>query len=158
MAFCSKCGKALSQGALFCSSCGSKIEPSAQNAASGKVIVNGVTQKALVGFTMKVYANGVFKGEVKKMQKLEFDIDCDSVITVSCANFFTDETIRVRAGRTSVIDFKYNRIIGQLEAALYRNEYAKGTLVHSVALLRIFCCVKEDNKYEILRVLRKGIK
>ena len=21
-----------------------------------------------------------------------------------------------------------------------------------------FCCVKEDNKYEILRVLRKGIK
>ena len=105
MAFCSKCGKALSQGALFCSGCGSKIEPSAQNAASGKVIVNGVTQKALVGF----------KGEVKKMQKLEFDIDCDSVITVSCANFFTDETIRVRAGRTSVIDFKYNRIIGQLE-------------------------------------------
>lgn len=64
---------------------------------------------------MKVYANGVFKGEVKKMQKLEFDIYCDSVITVSCANFFTDETIRVRAGRTSVIDFKYNRIIGQLE-------------------------------------------
>lgn len=115
MAFCSKCGKALSQGALFCSSCGSKVEPSAQNAASGKVIVNGVTQKALVGFTMKVYANGVFKGEVKKMQKLEFDIDCDSVIIVSCANFFTDETIRVRAGRTSVIDFKYNRIIGQLE-------------------------------------------
>ncbi len=115
MDFCSKCGKALSQGALFCSGCGSKVEPSAQNAASGKVIVNGVTQKALVGFTMKVYANGVFKGEVKKMQKLEFDIDCDSVITVSCANFFTDETIRVRAGRTSVIDFKYNRIIGQLE-------------------------------------------
>ena len=66
MAFCSKCGKALSQDALFCSGCGSKIEPSAQNAASGKVIVNGITQKALVGFTMKVYANGIFKGEVKK--------------------------------------------------------------------------------------------
>lgn len=115
MAFCTKCGKAVNAGALFCSGCGTKIETE-QNQVSGRVIVNGVTQKGLIGFSMKVYSNGAFKGEVKKMQKLEFDIDCDSVITVSCANFFTDETIRVRAGRISVIDFKYNRIVGQLES------------------------------------------
>ena len=54
MAFCSNCGKAMSPGAAFCPGCGAKAGDKSQS--ESKVIVYGITQKFLIGGTLKIYA------------------------------------------------------------------------------------------------------
>ena len=108
MAICSKCGKAMSPDAIFCSGCGTKVGGSSNR--ESKVIVYGITQKFLVGGTLKIYADGALLGEVKKNEKAEFPIARDCVITAKCGVNPIKEKTSVKAGICTVIKYEYDRI------------------------------------------------
>ena len=109
MAFCSNCGKAISPGAAFCPGCGTKVG-GASSSGESKVIVYGITQKFLIGGTLKIYADGVLLGEVKKNEKAEFPITRDCVITAKCGVNPIKEKTSVRGGIITVIKYEYERI------------------------------------------------
>ncbi|MBQ6467442.1 MAG: zinc ribbon domain-containing protein [Clostridia bacterium] len=108
MAFCSNCGKAMSPGAAFCPGCGAKAGDKSQS--ESKVIVYGITQKFLIGGTLKIYADGVLLGEVKKNEKAEFPIARDCVITAKCGVNPVKEKTKVKGGIITVIKYEYDRI------------------------------------------------
>lgn len=108
MAFCSSCGKSLNLGVAFCSACGAKVKGAPSGA--GKLIVYGITQKFLVGGTLKIYADGVLIGEVRKNEKVEFPITKNCIITAKCGVNPIKEKTSVKGGITTVIRYEYERI------------------------------------------------
>lgn len=115
MAFCSNCGKAMSPGAAFCPGCGAKV--GASSGGESKLIVYGITQKFLIGGTLKIYADGVLLGEVGKNEKAEFPITKDCVITPKWGiNHALNDKTSVKSGITTVIKYEYDRVSGSLIA------------------------------------------
>ena len=114
MAFCSNCGKAMSPGAAFCPGCGAKVGASSNG--ESKLIVYGLTQKFLAGGTLKIYADGVLLGEVKKNEKSEFPISNNCVITAKCGINPIKEKTQVKSGIITVIKYEYERVSGSFIA------------------------------------------
>ena len=81
---------------------------------SGTVIVYGLSQMNLIGGSLKIYANGVHAGTVKKHGVLEFSIRENSIITAKCGINPSKGVIEVKVGRTTKIKYDYNRITGCL--------------------------------------------
>ena len=83
---CPECGKEISDKAPACIHCGYPLDkinanPIPQENKEGTVIIYGIKQKFLIGGTMKIYLDGVYYGDVKKNQSIEFKIYKDTEIT-----------------------------------------------------------------------------
>ena len=70
---CPECGADVSNRACACVKCGCSLGSDADE-GSGTVIVYGLSQMNLIGGSLKIYANGVHAGTVKKHGVLEFSI------------------------------------------------------------------------------------
>lgn len=70
---CPECGADVSNRACACVKCGCPLGGDADE-GSGTVIVYGLSQMNLIGGSLKIYANGVHAGTVKKHGVLEFSI------------------------------------------------------------------------------------
>lgn len=80
---CPECGADVSNRACACVKCGCPLGGDADE-GSGTVIVYGLSQMNLIGGSLKIYANGVHAGTVKKHGVLEFSIRENSIITAKC--------------------------------------------------------------------------
>lgn len=79
----------------------------------GKVIVYGYSQVFAVNMKVKVYANGILKGEVSKDDKLEFNIDSDTNIEFKCS--FRKANIKVYNDRVNEIKISFDRLTGSIK-------------------------------------------
>ena len=79
----------------------------------GKVIVYGYTQFFAVNMKVQVYANGVLKGEVSKEDKIEFDIDNDTMIELKCS--FRKASIMAYNNKTNEIKISFDRLTGAIK-------------------------------------------
>ena len=79
----------------------------------GKVIVYGYTQFFAVNMKVQVYANGVLKGEVSKEDKIEFDIDTDTMIELKCS--FRKANIMAYNNKTNQIKISFDRLTGAIK-------------------------------------------
>lgn len=103
----------MSNRACACVKCGCPLGGDADE-GSGTVIVYGLSQMNLIGGSLKIYANGVHAGTVKKHGVLEFSIRENSIITAKCGINPSKGVIEVKVGRTTKIKYDYNRITGCL--------------------------------------------
>ena len=110
---CPECGADVSNRACACVKCGCPLGGDADE-GSGTVIVYGLSQMNLIGGSLKIYANGVHAGTVKKHGVLEFSIRENSIITTKCGINPSKGVIEVKVGRTTKIKYDYNRITGCL--------------------------------------------
>lgn len=110
---CPECGAEVSNRAYACVKCGCPIGSDADE-DSGTVIVYGLSQMNLIGGSLKIYANGVHVGTVKKHGVFEFSIREDSTITAKCGINPSKGAIEVKVGRTTKIKYDYNRVTGCL--------------------------------------------
>ena len=110
---CPECGADVSNRACACVKCGCSLGSDADE-GSGTVIVYGLSQMNLIGGSLKIYANGVHAGTVKKHGVLEFSIRENSIITAKCGINPSKGVIEVKVGRTTKIKYDYNRITGCL--------------------------------------------
>ena len=106
---CSECGKEVSDKAKSCPNCGSPI---CEEFEESKVVIYGISHMGLIGGTLKVYVDDEFYGDLRKGQVLEIPLEKDCEISVRCGINPSRGKILVKAGKTTKIQYKYNRLTG----------------------------------------------
>ena len=101
---CPECGKEVSDSAKSCPNCGWLKE--------SKVIIYGITQRFLIGGTLKIFVDGILKAKVGKREKVAIPVEHDCTITAQCGINPLKGKVQIKGGRITTIKFEYDRITG----------------------------------------------
>lgn len=82
--------------------------------SDSKVVIKGISQKGLLGGTLKISANGTVVAEVAKNAVIEIPITSDTAITARCGVNKCNESVLAKAGEVTEIEYTYDKSAAQI--------------------------------------------
>ena len=125
MAFCSKCGNQLIDGAKFCPKCGQPRKSSPTYSInveknSDYVIVHGYEETFAIDVNVSIYKDGIYLGEVSPASTFNVPIEGNCELKFKAS--FRSTKVQIIKGVHSHVFLSFDRFTGSLKAYVSRDD------------------------------------